>query len=422
MAFSSLGLSEALLRAIADHGHDAPTPIQSKAVPVVLAGRDVLATAQTGTGKTAAFSLPILHRLAEGRGTNGAPRALVITPTRELAAQVSGNIRAYGRHVSLRTESVVGGMGMVPQIKALRRGVDILVCTPGRLLDHVERRTVNLSKIEILVLDEADRMLDMGFIPDIRRIIGLLPAQRQNLLFSATFSPDVRKFAGSLLTEPEVIDVAPRNAPAELVAHHVHPVDREKKRDLLVHLVKTGDWQQTLVFSRTKHGADRLAAQLDRAGISSDAIHGDKSQGVRTRALAQFRQGRVRVLVATDIAARGIDIDKLPRVVNFDLPNVAEDYVHRIGRTGRAGTNGEALSLVSGDERQQLRSIERLLGKAIASTTVEGFAPSSNWAAKADAGNSRRPPRREHNAGKGEGHHRRRGGGSRPEGGRRQRG
>jgi ATP-dependent RNA helicase RhlE len=385
MSFSELGLSEAILRAVADLGHETPTPIQQKAIPIVLAGGDLLAAAQTGTGKTAAFAMPTLARL-NARGPHGAPpRALVLTPTRELAAQVAASFRDYGRHLSLQTEAVYGGVGMFPQTKALRRGVDVLVATPGRLIDHVEQRSARLSNIEVLVLDEADRMLDMGFLPAIRRIIGLLPASRQNLLFSATFSAEVRKFAATLLRNPVQVDVAPRNSAATTVTQRAFHVDKDSKRQLLVHLLRQGDWGQTLVFARTKHGAERLSDQLEREGILATAIHGDKSQGQRTRALDQFKQGRVRVLVATDVAARGIDVDGLTHVVNFDMPNSPEDYVHRIGRTGRAGASGEAISLVSGEERDQLKDIERLLGRTLSAATVEGYEPTQRSAARPQA-------------------------------------
>ena len=298
---------------------------------------------------------------------------LILTPTRELAAQVQEDIRAYGKHLTLRSTVVFGGVGMQPQVDALRRGVDILVATPGRLLDHAGQRTVNLSAVEILVLDEADRMLDMGFIHDIRRVLGLLPAKRQNLLFSATFSDDIRKLAGTILRDPATVEVAPRNTPAELVSQLAYPVQRERKRDLLVHLVKSGDWRQVLVFTRTKHGANRLAEQLNRDGVQADAIHGNKRQNARTRALKMFKDGELRVLVATDIAARGLDIEALPHVVNYDLPHVAEDYLHRIGRTGRAGASGEAVAFVSREERPLLAAIERLMARQIGMRSIEGF-------------------------------------------------
>ncbi|BAU48358.1 RNA helicase [Sulfurifustis variabilis] len=376
MAFSSLGLSAELVRAVADKGYDVPTPIQAQAIPVILAGRDILAGAQTGTGKTAGFTLPLLQRLSQTPGGGArAIRALILTPTRELAAQVEESVRSYGRHLPLRSTVIFGGVGFTPQAEALRRGIDILVATPGRLLDHVEQGTVDLSRVEILVLDEADRMLDMGFIRDIRRILALLPGRRQNLLFSATFPDEIRELADGLLNSPALIEVARRNTPAELVSQVVHPVDRARKRELLSHLIKSQDWRQVLVFTRTKHGANRLAEQLERDGIRAAAIHGNKSQGARTRALSDFKNGAVRVLVATDIAARGLDIDQLPHVVNYELPNVPEDYVHRIGRTGRAGNEGEALSLVCVDEHEFLASIERLLKREIPKVTIDGFAP-----------------------------------------------
>jgi ATP-dependent RNA helicase RhlE len=382
MPFSALGLSPSLVRAIADEGYETPTPIQSQAIPTVLAGHDLLATAQTGTGKTAAFSLPILQRLQTTRITSSGksarlPRALILTPTRELAAQVSESMRTYGRYLSLRSTVVFGGVNINPQFVALRRGVDILVATPGRLLDHVGQGTVNLSKIEIFVLDEADRMLDMGFIPDIHRLLELLPKQRQNLLFSATFSGEVKKLAEDLLQQPERIQVTKtHNAPTELVNQRIHPVDRSRKPALLEHLVSTGGWRQTLVFTRTKHGANRLSQQLERAGINAAAIHSDKSQFQRTRALAAFKAGRLEVLVATDIASRGIDIEQLPQVINYELPQEPEAYLHRIGRTGRAGCLGEATSLVCAEELADLGRIQRLLGYALPSAAVSGFEPS----------------------------------------------
>jgi ATP-dependent RNA helicase RhlE len=338
----------------------------------VLAGRDLLGAAQTGTGKTAGFALPILERLARDAGS-GAIRVLVLTPTRELAAQVHEDLRTYGRHLPFRSTLVYGGVGMQAQVDALRRGVDVLVATPGRLLDHARQKTVDLRRVEILVLDEADRMLDMGFIHDIRRVMALLPAKRQNLLFSATFSDEIRKLAGSFLHDPATVEVARRNTPAELVAQVAHPVAQERKRDLLAHLVSAGDWRQVLVFCRTKHGANRLAKQLEHDGIEADAIHGNKSQNARTRALKRFKDGELRVLVATDIAARGLDIEQLPHVVNYDLPHVAEDYIHRIGRTGRAGASGEAVSLVSPEERPLFAAIERLMGRPVALRVIDGF-------------------------------------------------
>jgi ATP-dependent RNA helicase RhlE len=343
-----------------------------------------MAGAQTGTGKTAGFALPLMQRLGQPQAS--APRALILTPTRELAAQVEESFRVYGKYLRVRSCAIFGGVSMVPQVKALRAGVDILVATPGRLLDHVEQRTIDLSRIEILVLDEADRMLDLGFIRDIRRILALLPAQRQNLLFSATFSDEVQELAGGFMHAPAMIQAAARNAASDLVAQVVHPVDAARKRELLAHLITAGNWQQVLVFTRTKHGANRLAQQLVRDGIEADAIHGNKSQSRRTRSLADFKRGALRVLVATDIAARGLDIEELPHVVNFDLPHVPEDYVHRIGRTGRAGSLGEAVSLVSGEDQSLMSGIERLLKRRLDRKVIEGFEPGRPGAAsKAEA-------------------------------------
>jgi ATP-dependent RNA helicase RhlE len=377
MSFDSLGLTADLLRAVASQGYTVPTPVQAQAIPLILQGRDILAGAQTGTGKTAGFTLPMLQRLAASTPADGRRRvrALVLTPTRELAAQIQESIVTYGRHLPLKSLVVFGGVNINPQITALRRGIDILVATPGRLLDHAGQGTVDLSGVEILVLDEADRMLDMGFIRDIRRILKLLPPRRQNLLFSATFSQEIRTLADGLLNAPAYIDVAPRNTAAELVSHKVHPVDKNRKRALLSLLIGSQDWRQVLVFTRTKHGANRLAEQLEQDGLSAAAIHGNKSQGARTRALADFKAGHVRILVATDIAARGLDIDQLPHVVNYELPHVPEDYVHRIGRTGRAGREGQAVSLVCVDEKDLLRGIEKLLGRSLPSEIVRGFEP-----------------------------------------------
>jgi len=354
-----------------------------QAIPVVLAGKDLLGAAQTGTGKTAGFTLPLLQILSGKANASHSParhpiRALVITPTRELCAQVEDSVRTYGKYIQLKSITVYGGVGIKPQIDELRRGVDILVATPGRLLDHVEQKTVDLRQVEILVLDEADRMLDMGFIHDIRKILALLPAKRQNLLFSATFPEEIRKLASSFMHEPVTVEVARRNTPAELVAQVVHPVDAHRKRELLAHLVKTNDWKQVLVFCKTKHGANRLAQQLSREGVNADAIHGNKSQNQRERALEEFKEGKVRVLVATDIAARGLDIEALPHVVNYDLPHVAEDYVHRIGRTGRAGAEGEAVSFVSHEERPLIAAIERLMNRKVESRVIEGFEPGNS--------------------------------------------
>ncbi len=378
MSFSDLGLAPELLRAIADQGYTEPTPVQAQAIPYVLEGRDLLASAQTGTGKTAAFVLPILHGLNGSSAKSRAPRVLVLVPTRELAAQVAESVRTYGKHLSLRSAVIFGGVGIGPQTNALRRGVDIVVATPGRLLDHMQQKNVDLSQIQTLVLDEADRMLDMGFIRDIRRVMAALPKQRQNLLFSATFSKDILNLSDGLLDNPGRVEVARRNTAAESVEQRVHPVDKSRKAALLTHLIADGNWQQVLVFTRTKHGANRLSGQLEKAGLDSAAIHGNKSQGARTRALAGFKDGKVRVLVATDIAARGLDIDQLPHVVNHELPNVPEDYVHRIGRTGRAGASGEAISLVAPDERKLLRDIERLLKRSLPSSAVQGFEPDPN--------------------------------------------
>jgi ATP-dependent RNA helicase RhlE len=371
-SFSNLGLSAELLRAVAEQGYTEPTPIQVQAIPLVLERRDLMAGAQTGTGKTAGFALPILQLLGATPRINS-PRTLILAPTRELAAQVEESIRAYGKYVGVRTAAVFGGVSIAPQVKALRSGVDVLVATPGRLLDHLQQRTVDLSRVEILVLDEADRMLDLGFIRDIRRILNLLPAKRQNLLFSATFSDEIQDRAASFMHAPAIIQAAVRNAPSDLVAQVVHPVDAGRKRELLAHLITTGNWQQVLVFTRTKHGANRLAQQLVRDGIEADAIHGNKSQSRRTRSLADFKRGEMRVLVATDIAARGLDIEELPHVVNFDLPHVPEDYVHRIGRTGRAGSTGEAVSLVSQEDQNLMAGIERLLKRQVERKVIPGF-------------------------------------------------
>jgi ATP-dependent RNA helicase RhlE len=367
MSFSDLGLLPELLRAVADKGYDSPSPIQIQAIPAVLSGRDVLANAQTGTGKTAGFVLPILQRLAadQANGTSRAPRALVLTPTRELAAQVAQSARDYGKYMQLRTYQVFGGVSINPQISTLRSGCDILVATPGRLLDLAQQRVADLSKVQVLVLDEADRMLDMGFINDIRKIIKLLPQKRQNLLFSATYSDDIRGLAERLLHDPLSIQVAPRNAPIELVEQRAYRVQKEQKRHLLVHLIQEGQWRQVLIFTRTKHGANRLTQQLEAAGVQALAIHGNKSQAARVKALDMFKRGQVTALVATEVAARGLDIKELPQVVNYELPNVPEDYVHRIGRTGRAGSAGEAVSLVSSDESGLLRDIERVLRRSI---------------------------------------------------------
>ena len=422
MSFDSLGLATELVRAVADEGYSEPTPIQRKAIPVILSGKDVLAGAQTGTGKTAGFTLPMLHRLSQEPSSRGRRpiRALVLTPTRELAAQVANSVDTYGRHLHLRSAVVFGGVKINPQIDTLRRGVDVLVATPGRLLDHAGQGTVDLSKIEILVLDEADRMLDMGFIHDIRRVLALLPENhsRQNLLFSATFSNEIKTLADRLLDHPELIEVAPRNTTAERISQLVHPVDKVRKRELLSHLIGAQNWRQVLVFTRTKHGANRLAEQLNKDGLTAAAIHGNKSQGARTRALAGFKTGDVRVLVATDIAARGLDIDQLPHVVNFELPNVPEDYVHRIGRTGRAGNEGQAVSLVCVDEHKLLKDIERLLGRRIESEVLPGYEPDPSIPAEPiqnGRGSQRGGQRR--GGGQGQGHREGRGSGVHGRGG-----
>jgi ATP-dependent RNA helicase RhlE len=376
MTFSTLGLSEPLLRAVSGQGYTIPTPIQLQAIPAVLSGRDLMAAAQTGTGKTAGFTLPLLQRLSGGeRVQANTVRALVLTPTRELAAQVGESVATYGKHLPLRSAVIFGGVSINPQMMALRRGVDVLIATPGRLLDLYSQNAVKFSQLEILVLDEADRMLDMGFIRDIRKIMALLPKRRQTLMFSATFSDDIRGLAQDLLHNPAFVEASPRNAAANTVSQWVHPVDQKRKPELLSHLVHHHGWEQVLVFTRTKHGANRVAAKLEQDGITASAIHGNKSQGARTRALADFKAGEVRVLVATDIASRGLDIEQLPQVVNFDLPNVAEDYVHRIGRTGRAGAIGQAISLVSIDEKQLLTGIEKLIRQVLPREMVEGFEP-----------------------------------------------
>lgn len=376
VSFADLSLSEELLKAVQAKGYTHPSPIQSQAIPVILEGRDLLASAQTGTGKTAGFTLPLLQRLSQTtRSRQHVVRALVLTPTRELAAQVAKSVQDYGRYLPLRSLVIFGGVGQQPQVDALKRGVDVLIATPGRLLDLHQQGHVDLSQIETLILDEADRMLDMGFIHDIKRLLRLLPRKRQNLLFSATFSNDIQALAQQLLNDPAFIEVAPRNATAEKIEQTVYRVDRDKKRALLAHLIEKHRWFQVLVFTRTKHGANRLAEQLSKQSIPAMAIHGNKSQGARTRALDAFKGGDLQVLVATDIAARGLDIHDLPYVVNFDLPNVAEDYVHRIGRTGRAGRQGEAVSLVCVDENALLGSIERLIKQPLAHRSEPGFEP-----------------------------------------------
>ncbi|MDB9864253.1 DEAD/DEAH box helicase [Candidatus Thioglobus sp.] len=376
MSFSTLGLLPQLLDAIKAQGYSEATPIQEKSIPIVLERKDLMAAAQTGTGKTAGFTLPILQILSDGkRPSSNHTRTLILTPTRELAAQILESVKTYGQNLPLSSTVVFGGVGIGPQMQQLRKGVDILVATPGRLLDLHSQNAVNFNELEILVLDEADRMLDMGFIHDIKRIIKLLPKKRQTLMFSATFSEDIRRLAKGLVHEPAEISVTPRNSTVEAIKHWICPVDKSSKTALLTHLINKGEWQQVLVFSRTKHGANRIATNLEKKNISATAIHGNKSQGARTRALADFKAGKVRVLVATDIAARGIDIDQLPHVINFDLPSVPEDYVHRIGRTGRAGRGGEAISLVSADEAKQLFDIERLIQKELERELIDDFVP-----------------------------------------------
>ena len=387
MTFDTLGLSADILRAVAEEGYTEPTPIQERSIPLVLQGRDILAAAQTGTGKTAAFTLPILERLRIHANTSFSParhpvRALMVTPTRELAMQIAESVGAYGRHVPLRSAVVYGGIPIDPQIKELRSGVEILVATPGRLMDHVGQRTVNLSQVEILVLDEADRMLDMGFIPDIRKIVALLPAKRQNLLFSATFSDEIRRLAQEFLHDPETVEVAARNTAAEGVSHIVYPVDRDRKEDLLIHLVRRDKMEQVLVFTLTKLAASRLASYLDRRGVNAVAIHSDRSQPERTRALEDFKRGEVTCLVATDVASRGLDIEELPYVVNFELPFEAQDYIHRVGRTGRAGLSGAAISLVCTDEAELLRAIQRLLKMPLPFQVVSGYEPDRSIVAR----------------------------------------
>ena len=376
--FACLNLAEPILRAIADAGYTTPTPVQAQAIPIVLGGSDLLAGAQTGTGKTAGFTLPILnllHTRAAVSSKTGHPRCLMLTPTRELAAQVEESVQTYGKYLNLKSMVMFGGVNINPQIKSLRGQMDILVATPGRLLDHIGQKTLDLSGVEILVLDEADRMLDMGFIRDIRKIIALLPKKRQNLLFSATFSDEIKTLADGLLHNPSFVEVARRNTTSELVQQSVHLIPQKLKSHLLSHLIKHNDWKQVLVFTRTKHGANRLAEKLNGDGIPAAAIHGNKSQSARTKALAQFKDGSLPVLVATDIAARGLDIDLLPHVVNFELPNVPEDYVHRIGRTGRAGSNGAAISLVDNEEMDHLKNIERLIKHQIERVAIDSFIP-----------------------------------------------
>ncbi|WIH04486.1 DEAD/DEAH box helicase [Xanthomonas translucens pv. graminis] len=404
MSFESLGLAPFLLRALAEQGYETPTPIQLQAIPLALAGHDLMAGAQTGTGKTAAFGLPLLQHLGTSPQPvgNGArkPRALILTPTRELATQVHDSLRGYSKYLRIPSTTIYGGVGMGNQLDALRRGVDLLIACPGRLLDHLERRSVDLSGIEILVLDEADRMLDMGFLPSIKRILAKLPKQnRQTLLFSATFEEGIKQLAREFMHNPQEIQATPSNTVADTITHRVHPVDGTRKRELLLHLLAADSRMQTLVFARTKHGADKLTMFLDKSGLKTAAIHGNKSQGQRLRALSDFKAGRITVLVATDIAARGIDIDQLPKVINYDLPMVAEDYVHRIGRTGRNGAQGEAVSLVAQDEAKLLRAISRMLKREMDIRDVPGFEPSTpiRWGNNNPADErpgGQRPPRK----------------------------
>jgi ATP-dependent RNA helicase RhlE len=378
MSFESLGLAPALLRALSENNYTTPTPIQYEAIPLALAGHDVLGGAQTGTGKTAAFGLPLLNRLAKQTPPNGPrkPRALILTPTRELALQVSESLRAYGKHLRLNITAIYGGAGMQPQIDNLRRGVDVLVACPGRLIDHLDRGTARLDNVEVLVLDEADRMLDMGFLPAIKRVLGKVPSQRQTLLFSATFEAQIKALALEFMRDPRQVQIAAQNTIAETITHRAHPVDASRKRDLLTQILATRHTEQVLVFGKTKHGCNRLAEQLEASGLKAVAIHGNKSQAQRTKALIQFKTGKARVLVATDVAARGLDIPNLPLVINYDLPMVAEDYIHRIGRTGRNGASGEALSLVAPEEGGLLRQVQNMLKASVELVTVEGFAPS----------------------------------------------
>ncbi|GIK23873.1 MAG: ATP-dependent RNA helicase RhlE [Betaproteobacteria bacterium] len=389
MTFEELGLLPELLKAVAEAGYTEPTPIQAQAIPVVLEGKDVMGGAQTGTGKTAGFVLPLLQRLARHASTSPSParhpvRALILTPTRELAMQVHESVQTYGKYIPLRDLVVYGGVDIKPQTEALRRGVEIVVATPGRLLDHVQQKSVNFNSVEVLVLDEADRMLDMGFIPDIKRILAMLPKERQSLLFSATFSEEIKKLADTMLKAPVLIEVARRNAVTETVTHRMHPVDADNKRQLLAHILKTSSLKQVLVFVGTKFGASRLAHYLEKQGIEATAIHGDKSQQQRTEALDDFKSGKARVLVATDVAARGLDIDDLPHVINFELPHVPEDYVHRIGRTGRAGKEGDATSLVCAEERGKLAEIEKLIKRPIEQVVVPGFEPGAEFSGPAE--------------------------------------
>jgi len=410
MSFEKLGLSKPLLKAIQEQGYTKPTPIQAQAIPVILQRKDILAGAQTGTGKTAGFTLPLLELLSRAKPTKvkHQTRALILTPTRELAAQVGESVELYGKHLPFKSTVIFGGVKINPQITKLRKGVDIIIATPGRLLDHMSQKTVDLRHIDFLILDEADRMLDMGFINDIKKVLAVMPKDKQTLLFSATYSNEIKKLSNTLLKSPTLIEVARQNTASESVAQAVYHVDKVRKRELLTHLINEGKWSQVLVFTRTKHGANRLTGQLDKDGITAVAIHGNKSQNARTKALADFKKGDVRVLVATDIAARGIDIDQLPHVVNYELPNVSEDYVHRIGRTGRAGNKGEAISLVCVDEHEFLENIEKLIKKDIPKVWLKGFKPDPSIKAepvkmggggrgRGNGGNSRNRPRNKPN-------------------------
>lgn len=398
MSFTNLGLNAPILKALKEQGYTKPTPIQSQAIPVILAKKDILAAAQTGTGKTAGFTLPLLQNLMQNRneGTKPIIKALVLTPTRELAAQVSASVKTYAKYLPIQSTVVFGGVGINPQKAALRSGVDILIATPGRLLDHAQQKTLDLSKVEYLILDEADRMLDMGFINDIKKILKLMPKKKQTLLFSATFSKEIKALSQTLLSNPVTVETAKSNETSHQVTQKIHTVDKDRKKDLLIHLIRQGKWQQVLVFTKTKHGANRLCENLNKAGISSAAIHGNKSQAARTKALSDLKKGSVRVLVATDVAARGIDIDKLPHVINYELPNISEDYVHRIGRTGRAGNVGEAISLVCGEEFDYLNGIEKLIKNKITQEDVEGFTSRQAYAKPPKSGgrgSKRRPSR-----------------------------
>jgi len=407
MSFKNLGLSEPLLKAVKEQGYTKPTPIQEQSIPVILQRKDILAGAQTGTGKTASFTLPMLELLSRAKPTKGKHhiKALILTPTRELAAQVGESVELYAKHLPFKSTVIFGGVKINPQISQLRKGVDIVIATPGRLLDHISQKTIDLSRINFLILDEADRMLDMGFINDIKKILAIIPQQRQNLLFSATYSNEIKKLSDKLLNSPTLIEVARRNTAAESVKQSVYPVDKARKRELITHLINEGKWKQVLIFTRTKHGANRLSGQLEKDGITSAAIHGNKSQNARTKALSDFKKGDIRVLVATDIAARGIDIDQLPHVINYELPNVSEDYVHRIGRTGRAGNNGEAISLVCVDEHEYLSNIEKLIKKDIPKVWIKGFKPDPSIKAepinqgggRSKSRNSRNRPRNRRN-------------------------